>query len=140
MISDRLESIMLTLISVTNSGILIWRETTTGSKDRGFKRTFESIGEDSTKYEIEVKYNLNGDVWELESSPSIWIRNKTLPNGQILIGSYKCKVVIDLRDVVKEKYCSDMKPSIEDIEDILFDIEKNISLSTYRDNKLNKIL
>lgn len=27
-----------------------------------------------------------------------------------------------------------------DVEDILFDIEKGISLSTYRDNKLNKIL
>ena len=76
----------------------------------------------------------------MDKSPSIWIRNKTLPNGHMYITTWTCNSVIKIRDLVKEKYCSDMNPLIEDVEDILFDIEKGISLSTYRDNKLNKIL
>lgn len=39
-----------------------------------------------------------------------------------------------------DKYCQDMKPSEKIVEDALEGIAKGISLSTYRDNKLNKIL
>lgn len=140
MISDRLDSIMNTLCNVTNSDTLLWNETTESSKDRSYKRSLVSIGEDNTEYEIEVKYSLVSNKWELDKSPSIWIRNKTLPNGHMYITTYTCNSVIKIRDLVKEKYCSDMNPLIEDVEDILFDIEKGISLSTYRDNKLDKIL
>lgn len=140
MISDRLDSIMNTLCDVTNSDTLVWIETSKVSKDRTYKRTLTSLGEDNTEYEIEVKYSLTADKWELEKSPSLWIRNKTLPNGHMYVTTHDCKSVLKIRDSVKEKYCSDMNPSIEDVEDILLDIEKGISLSTYRDNKLNEIL
>jgi hypothetical protein len=140
MISDRLNKIMDTLCYVTISGVLIWEEKNKSSKDRSHKRTLHSVGEDSTAYEMEVKYTLSGNNWIIEASPSIWIRNKTLPGGQMYVTSYNCENVKKIRDVVKDKYCSDMSPRIEDVEDILSDIEKGISLSTYRENKLNKIL
>jgi hypothetical protein len=131
---------MNTLCDVTNSGDLIWNEITKGSKDRSYKRTLISIGDDDTEYEIEVKYLLVSDKWVLDPSPGIWIKNKTLPNGQMYVTTYSCKGVFNIRDSVRLKFCSDMNPSIEDVEDILSDIEIGISLSTYRDNKLNKIL
>ena len=39
-----------------------------------------------------------------------------------------------------DKYCQDMKPSEKIVEDALDVIAKGISLSTYRDNKIKKIL
>jgi hypothetical protein len=140
MVEDRLNGVMESLCGVTNSGALVWREKSPSSKYRTHKRSLTAHGEDSTEYEMEVKYTLSDNKWEIEKSPSIWIRNKTLPNGSMYVTTYNCKSVVLIRDSVKEKYCSDMNPSIEDMEYILFDIEKGISLSTYRDNKLNQIL
>jgi len=140
MVEDKLNSIMDTLCDATISGVLVWKEKNISSKDRTHKRTLNSIGEDSTEYEMEVKYTLSGNNWIIEKSPSIWIRNKTLPGGMMYVTTHNCKNVTKIRNLVKDKYCSDMSPRIEDVEDILSDIEKGINLSTYRDNKLNKIL
>ena len=104
---------MNTLCDVTNSDTLVWVETSKGSKDRTYKRTLTSLGEDNTEYEIEVKYSLTADKWELEKSPSIWIRNKTLPNGHIYVTTYNCNSVVKIRDSVKEKYCSDFTGELQ---------------------------
>ena len=97
MISDRLDSIMDTLCTVTNYGTLLWNETTKSSNDRSYKRTLISIGEDNTEYEIEVKYSLTSNKWELDKSPSIWIRNKTeeynLIHAHAYLGGLPAKIV-----------------------------------------------
>ena len=99
-----------------------------------------SIGEDGTKYEVEISFRLdNSGSWNIEKDPSLWIRNLSLPNGCFYVygGTYNLK---DLRDLIRNKYCSDMNPSAQDVEDALGEIAKGISIVELRDSKLNKIL
>ena len=131
------------LIQSTKNGELEWIDN--GSVDkRSYQREYYSIAEDGTKYEAEVKYTLsNSGTWVLESAPSIWVRSEKLPNGVFYIygGQSELKEVIsEFRKLIMDKYCKDMKPSEKVVEDALDGIAKGISISTYRDNKLNKIL
>ena len=101
-----------------------------------------AFGEDGTKYETQIRYHIVSSTFVLESNPSLWIKNKDLPGGTYYIygGSSDIAPLIPLRDAIKEKYCKDMEPKIEDLEEQLEQICKGISISTYRDNKINKIL
>ena len=140
MIKDKVNQIIETLTTITKNGNLVWSESDPNSKDRKHKRSLVSLGEDGTKYEIEVIFKLdNSGKWNIEKDPSLWVRNSSLPNGHFYVygGTYD---LVELRDLVKNKYCSDMNPSSQDVEDALDSIAKGISLSEYRDNKLNKIL
>ncbi len=140
MINDKIKNIIDMLIISTKSGNLQWSES--GNKEkRDFHREFYSIGEDGTKYETEVKFimNSNNSTWQLESSPSLWIKSSKLPNGSFYVygGTYDIE---DLRKVLKDKYCQDMKPSEKIVEDALESISQGISTIEMRDSKLNKIL
>jgi hypothetical protein len=130
------------LIQSTKNGELDW--TDKGNLDkRSYHREYYAIAEDGTKYESEVKYTLSNGTWVLESSPSIWVRSEKLPNGCFYIygGQNEIKeIVSEFRKVMMDKYCKDMKPSEKVVEDALEGIAKGISISTYRDNKINKIL
>jgi hypothetical protein len=143
MINDKIKMIIENLTLSTKNGELDW--TDKGSPDkRNYHREYYAIAEDGTRYETEVKYTLgNSGVWQLESAPSIWLRNEKLPNGAYYIygGNTDVKdIIAEFRKVIMNKYCKDMKPSEKIVEDALENIAKGISLSTYRDNKLNKIL
>ena len=131
------------LIQSTKNGELDWIDRSNPDK-RSYQREYYAIAEDGTKYESEVKYTLsNSGNWVLESSPSIWVRSEKLPNGVFYIygGQNELKEIIsEFRKVMMDKYCQDMKPSEKVVEDALDGIAKGISISTYRDNKLNKIL
>ena len=126
----------------TKNGELDWIDK--GSPDkRNYHREYFVVAEDGTKYETEVKYTLSNGVWQLESVPSIFVRNEKLPNGFYYIYGGNADVrdiIVEFRKVIMDKYCQDMKPSEKVVEDALEGIAKGISLSTYRDNKLNKIL
>ena len=140
MIKDKVYQIIENLTKLTKSDSLVWTEYDPNSKERKHKRNLFSLGEDGTKYEIEVLFKLdNSGNWKIEKDPSLWVRNIALPNGHFYVygGTYD---LVELRDLVKNKYCSDMSPSSQDVEDTLDSIAKGISLSEYRDNKLNKIL
>lgn len=142
MINDKVKMIVENLIQSTKNGDLDWIDK--GSSDkRNFHREYYAIAEDGTRYETEVKYILNNNgSWILESSPSIWVRNIKLPNGVYYMygGNSEIKdIITEFRLVLIEKYCKDMSPSEKMVEDTLDNIAKGISLSTYRDNKLNKI-
>jgi hypothetical protein len=143
MINDKVIMIVENLIQSTKNGELDW--TDKGNPDkRSYHREYSAVAEDGTKYESEVKYTLsNSGTWVLESSPSIWVRSEKLPNGNFYIygGQSELKEIIyEFRKVIMDKYCQDMKPSEKVVEDALDGIAKGISISTYRDNKLNKIL
>ena len=142
MINDKVIMIVENLIQSTKNGELDW--TDKGNPDkRSYHREYYTIAEDGTKYESEVKYTLSNGTWVLESSPSIWVRSEKLTNGVFYIygGQAELKEIIsEFRKVMMDKYCKDMKPSEKVVEDALEGIAKGISLSTYRDNKLNKIL
>jgi hypothetical protein len=143
MINDKVIMIVENLIQSTKNGELDW--TDKGNPDkRSYHREYSAVAEDGTKYESEVKYTLsNSGTWVLESSPSIWVRSEKLPNGVFYIygGQSELKEIIsEFRKVIMDKYCQDMKPSEKVVEDALDGIAKGISISTYRDNKLNKIL
>jgi hypothetical protein len=143
MINDKVIMIVENLIQSTKNGELDW--TDKGNPDkRSYHREYSAVAEDGTKYESEVKYTLsNSGNWVLESSPSIWVRSEKLPNGVFYIygGQNELKEIIsEFRKVMMDKYCQDMKPSEKVVEDALDGIAKGISISTYRDNKLNKIL
>lgn len=140
MIKDKVYQIIENLTKLTKSDSLVWTEYDPNSKERKHKRNLFSLGEDGTKYEIEVLFKLdNSGTWKIEKDPSLWVRNIALPGGHFYVygGTYD---LVELRDLVKNKYCSDMNPSSQDVEDTLDSIAKGISLSEYRDNKLNKIL
>lgn len=142
MINDKIIMIVENLIQSTKNGELDW--TDKGNLDkRSYHREYYAIAEDGTKYESEVKYTLSNGTWVLESSPSIWVRSEKLPNGCFYIygGQNEIKeIVSEFRKVMMDKYCKDMKPSEKVVEDALEGIAKGISISTYRDNKINKIL
>jgi len=139
MLNNKNKQIIDTLIEVTKSGDLVWIETDSTSDKRKHQRDMHAFGEDGTKYETQVRFHIVNSTFVLESSPSLWIKNKDLPGGSYYIygGSND---LTSLRDVIKEKYCSDMNPMIQDLEDQLEQICKGISISTYRDNKINKII
>jgi hypothetical protein len=140
MIKDKVYQIIETLTTITKNGSLVWSEVDPKSKERKHKRNMFSLGEDGTRYEIEIMFKLdNSGSWIIEKEPSLWVRNKSLPNGYFYIygGTYDLK---ELRDAVKNKYCVDMNPSAQDVEDALGDIVKGISIVELRDSKLNKIL
>ncbi len=139
MINDKVKSIIEMLITSTKSGGLQWSEKGNPDK-RDFQREFTALGEDGTKYEVEVKFTMNSNgTWQLESSPSLWIKSEKLPNGSFYVygGEYDLK---GLRQILINKYCQDMKPSEKVVEDALDSISKGINISEYRDSKLNKIL
>ena len=140
MIKEKIINIIEMLVTSTKSGQLKWNDNSTPNK-KSYHREYYAIGEDGTKYETEVKYSMNSRTnnWELESSPSLWIRSEKLPNGAFYVygGEYDIK---ELRQVLISNYCQDMKPSEKLVEDALDSISKGINMSEYRDNKLNKIL
>ena len=142
MINDKVKMIIENLTLSTKNGELDWIDK--GSPDkRNYHREYFVVAEDGTKYETEVKYTLSNGVWQLESVPSIFVRNEKLPNGFYYIYGGNADVrdiIVEFRKVIMDKYCQDMKPSEKVVEDALEGIAKGISLSTYRDNKLKKIL
>ena len=142
MINDKVIMIVENLIQSTQNGSLDWIDRSNVDK-RNYHREYYVIAEDGTKYETEVKYLLSNGSWVLESTSSIWVRSEKLPNGVFYIygGQKELKeIVSDFRKLIMNKYCQDMKPSEKIVEDALDGIAKGISLSTYRDTKLNKIL
>lgn len=143
MINDKVKMIIENLKLSTENGELDWIDKGPVDK-RNYHREYYVIAEDGTKYEAEVKYALsNSGTWVLESAPSIWVRSEKLPNGVFYIygGLSELKEIIsEFRKVMIDKYCKGMNPSEKVVEDALDCIAKGISISTYRDNKLNKIM
>lgn len=141
MLKDRIIEIVDTLINLTESGLLVWTEDEPKSKTRYFRRKMIALGDDGTSYEIEIKFTLNHEKWNLEEEEGLWVRNTSLPNGIFYITNHRTDdMVSKLIDTILKKYCVDMNPSIEDVEDVLGDIVKGINISSFRDSKLNKIL
>lgn len=136
MLKDKNKQIVDTLISATKNGSLIWSEYDPKLSTRPYKREMCATGEDGTKYEMEIKYTMYNSSFKIESSPAVWLRNKDLPNGMYQIS----EGVTELRDLVKSMFCMDMNPKVDDICDKLDDICKGISISTYRDIKIDNIL
>lgn len=141
---DNINSIIKSLYSATLSKDLNWTEKHVLDKQkRSYERSFKSISSNGTEYEIDVKFSLNNDKtkWDIESNPSLTIRNKSLPGGYLFVCDYtKQYDIVSLRDIIFDMYCSDMNPTIDIIVDILESINKEISLSNYRDSKINKLI
>lgn len=136
---NKIIDIIDTLVQTTESNDLIWTERDPGSNKRSYCRDLVSTGEDGTKFEMEIKYHLINEQWVIETEPSLWIKNPSLPGGVYFIHGVKYDLT-GLRNSIKEKYCTDMNPLIEDVENTLVDICSKISISTNRENKINKIL
>ncbi len=136
---DKILDIIETLCKSTENGDLKWSDSDPASNKRAYHRYMVAEGEDGTKFEMEVKYSLINEQWLLESEPSLWIKNTALPGGLYFVHGLKYNLG-GLRDLIKENYCSDMNPSIKDVENIMDSIRKNISVSTLRENKINKFL
>ena len=135
----QIESIIDNLIINTENRNLKWEEKNSSDDSRSYKRIMISYGEDKTKYEMEIRYFLSGDSWKIYK-PDMQIISPKIPGGMIIVSGGSYPRLEDLRNCIKNIYCSDLDPKIEIVEDILDDINKNISLQTYRDNKLNSIL
>lgn len=138
MVKDKIALVIETLISTTESGNLIWDEDSS-SYDRRYKRKMRSVGEDTSLYELEIEYKLNNEKFILDKEPSLWIRNPKLPNGMFYVYGGKYDLT-KLRDMIMVKFLPDFQPTLGDLEDTLDEIAKGISVSEFRDGKINKIL
>lgn len=147
MISDKINDIISMLIETTNSGNLDWfiksKVSLVGvSKESIYnnERTLTAISEDGlSEFEIQVKYTIQNDKWVMESYCGLWIRNEDLPNNQMYIVSQTFPSIINLRNILNDKFCSDLNPSTEVIEIKLSEIHKGISLSSFRNGLLTKV-
>lgn len=141
MLKDKIIEIVRTLAHLTEAGVLKWNEDTSTNRTREYKRKMLSEGEDGTKYEIEIKFLLKNEDWKIEDDASLWIRNSNLPDTMMLINSFRSDgETIFLRDSILNNFCKDMNPTIEDVENTLSDIARGISLTEFREGRLNKIL
>lgn len=141
MLKDRIIEIVNTLIYLTDCNILTWQEENSNSLSRNYKRKMLAQGEDGTAYELEIKFTLKIDSWDLEDDASLWIKNNNLPDNMMLVTSFRSdKQTLKLRDSILKNFCQDMKPSIEQVEDTLSEIAKGISITEFREGRLNKIL
>lgn len=141
MLKDKIKEIVRTLTEVTNSGTLKWNDEDPNSKSRAYRRKMISIGEDGTKYEMEIKFMLKSDKWEIEDDPNLWVKNPSLPDGIFYITHFRCDGETSLlRNAILNNFCKDMNPTIEDVENTLSDIARGISITEFREGKLNKIL
>jgi len=141
MLKDKIIEIVKNLTHATNTGIIEWVEESPNTSTRAFKRKMVTSGEDGTKYEMEIKFQLRGEKWEIEEDPGLWVKNISLPDGLILISNYKSdNETIKLRDSIITNFCKDMNPTIEDVETVLGDIAKGINIAQFREGRLNKIL
>jgi hypothetical protein len=138
MLKEKIELIIDTLVKTTESGNLLWEEDSS-SYDRRYKRRMQSVGEDSSLYELEIEYKLVNEKFILDNQPSLWIKNPKLPNGMFYIygGKYD---IIKLRDLILSKFLSNFTPSLGDLEDTLDEIAKGVNVSEFREGKINKIL
>ena len=140
MIKNKNNEIIETLFNATSTGNLLWLELSEYQKKRDYFRLMKAEGQDGTEYELEIKYSILNDKIQLESYPSLWIRNKNLPNGVYLVNAYNSDNLIKLRSLIKDKFCSDMNPSETLFEKTLDEICKGISVSEYRENKIESLL
>ena len=138
--TDNINDIVETLIFNTKNGNLIWEEKPGAEESsRNHKRYMFSIGEDGSIFEITLEYKLSINSWILELDPCLWIKNEKLPDGRLYVSGSKFDTN-SLQNIIKELYCQDLNPKIEDVKDTLDNIAKGISLSCYRNNKIDKIL
>lgn len=135
---EKIIQIIDMLYQVTKSDEMVWLENNLNNDKRDHKRNMYAIGEDGTRFEISIEYTIVDEKFVMNSSPGMWIKSPELPGGSQYVYGYKD--VVKLRDIIKDKYCSDMNPKISDVEDKLDNILKNISVRTNRDNKLTKLL
>lgn len=142
MLKEKNTLIIELLTQSTKTGNLVWSEISTNDNRRNYYRNMTATGEDGTKYEIEIRYSLGGDSFNLDTNPSVFLRNNNLPNGLYMINLFNTEpdVLVNLRDLVKEMFCKDLNPTSQIIEDTLDVISKGISTSEYRENKINKLL
>jgi hypothetical protein len=143
MIKDRIIDILKTLTELTSSSKISWIEMDPKSSERDHRRKMTTKTEDGTKYEIEIKYvfDKSTENWNLDSDPSLWIRNINLPGGMWLVSTYQYpKELKELITIIKDNFCSDMSPTTKDVEDVFLQILKGISKEEWRESTINKIL
>lgn len=140
MLKEKNNQIARHLMDATKTGNLHWQENPGDNNKRKYQRIYSATGQDGTKYEIEVKFTLTGDVFKIETTPSLWIRNKDLPNGIYYVSNLNCDMLPQLRDLIREMFCPDLDPTADVLIEKLDEICKGISLEIYRDNKLKDIL
>jgi hypothetical protein len=138
MISDKVGEIALMLIDSTKNG-KIWTKKDVDPQFNCERILYTKSDDELSEFEVPVKYNLSGDKWVLESHFGMWIRNKSLPGGRLYASSYGNQPMMDLRDLLIRKFCSDQNPSTKMIEDKLTEICGTISVATRRDNILTRI-
>jgi hypothetical protein len=124
------------LIRTTESGELIWK---CNKNENKLQRTMIANSPDGTEFKIELKYLIQNDNLNMEEKPSMIIKNDSFPDKMYYLAGMKWDLV-ELRNLIKDRYAPDMNPNMDDISYIIKTITKNISPSTWRDDNINKII
>lgn len=134
MIKEKIQAIIDQVYQLTSSGDLDWSITTSTK----WTKMLKTLAEDGTKYEMEIKWSLINDKFEMEKN-FLFIRNENLPGGIYCCG-HSVYDITTLRDLLIEKYCGDLSPSTEDICDAFDKIRIGMNKVAWRDNQIKNVI
>lgn len=134
----QIESILKNLIDATQEGNLTWAESWLNASSRDYKRRMVAQGEDGTIFHTTIEFRLTGDCWKIQDN-GVFVENPALPDGAYLISQYQSDLVVLLRNLIMSRFCPDMNPTVETVEELLEGISRGICKSTHRGNKLKDL-
>jgi len=139
---NEIKELVFSIIEMTKNGELKWSTNDDSNYERKFIARSGILGStDLTIFTLDIKYKLINNQLTIDSKPGLFIRNDNLPDKTIYVyGDDYIEELVELRDLVKDIYASDMNPTTNDISTTIRKINFNLSGSIFRDKRINDIL
>jgi hypothetical protein len=139
---NEIKELVFSIIEMTKNGELKWSTNDDSNYERKFIARSGIMGStDLTIFTLDIKYKLINNQLTIDSKPGLFIRNDNLPDKTIYVyGDDYIEELVELRDLVKDIYASDMNPTTNDISTTIRKINFNLSGSIFRDKRINDIL
>lgn len=139
---NEIKELVFSIIEMTKNAELKWSTNDDSNYERKFIARSGIMGStDLTIFTLDIKYKLINNQLTIDSKPGLFIRNDNLPDKTIYVyGDDYIEELVELRDLVKDIYASDMNPTTNDISTTIRKINFNLSGSIFRDKRINDIL
>ena len=130
---EHFEDIIKSLTQATISGSLEWVCEKYGTSSM----KIITNGDDGTLFSLFVSWSFKENGWE-KNDYNLEVKNKNY-SLNISLYSFNYPDVEKLGNLLYNKYCPDFKFSKSESEDTINNIKRGISISSFRDSKINKI-
>lgn len=131
-LNNEYAEIVNSLYTATKSDELLWTRQNINNE----LLVIKTKGDDDTLFEVYFLWSFTNDKWQL-ANPYVKVKNEKI---EFYIHATKVKQIFDLHSLLQKKYCPDFIKTDKDTLEIISSINKGISKSILRDNKLTKIL